>query len=121
MRILKINSEIEKAISEIITYELKNPAITGIISVTKVDTTNDLEYCKVYISIFTPNGDKEDVFNQIKHSAGFIRKELCNKVDLRKVPYLTFYLDDSFEYGNKIESKLDEIEKSRKEMENGNK
>ena len=51
MRILKINSEIEKAISEIITYDLKNPAITGIISVTKVDTTNDLEYCKVYVSI----------------------------------------------------------------------
>ena len=114
MRILKINSEIEKAISEIITYDLKNPAITGIISVTKVDTTNDLEYCKVYVSIFTPNGDKEDVFNQIKHSAGFIRKELCKKVQLRKVPFLTFYLDDSYTYGETIDDKLEEIEKSRK-------
>ncbi|MBR2468207.1 MAG: 30S ribosome-binding factor RbfA [Clostridia bacterium] len=120
MRILKINSEIEKAISEILTYELKNPAITGIISVTKVDTTNDLEYCKVYVSIFTPGGDKEEVFNQIKHSAGFIRRELCKKVQLRKVPFLTFYLDDSYTYGEKIEDKIEEIQKSRKENENGN-
>lgn len=119
MRILKINSEIEKAISEILTYEIKDPAITGIISVTKVDTTNDLEYCKVYVSIFTPNGNKEEVFNQIRHSAGFIRRELCKKVDLRKVPYLTFYLDESYTYGEKIESKIDEINKSRKEIENG--
>ena len=72
MRILKINSEIEKAISEIITYDLKNPAITGIISVTKVDTTNDLEYCKVYVSIlfcvcklsWLKNGAKEAVNSQ---------------------------------------------------------
>lgn len=118
MRILKINSEIEKAISEILTYEMKNPAITGIISVTKVDTTNDLEYSKIYISIFTPNGDKEEVFNQIKHSAGFIRRELCKKVDLRKVPFLTFYLDDSYSYSENIENKLEEIEKSRKEVAN---
>lgn len=121
MRILKINSEIEKAISEILTYELKNPEITGIISVTKVDTTQDLEYCKIYISVFTPNGDKEEVFNQIKHSAGFIRRELCKKVDLRKVPYLTFYLDDSFNYSENIESKLEEIEKSRKDNLNEDK
>lgn len=120
MRILKINSEIEKALSEIITYELKNPLITGIISVTKVDTTPDLDYCKVYVSIFTPGGDREEVFNQIKHSAGFIRKELCHKVDLRKVPYLTFYLDDSYAYSENIENKLEEIEKSRKDNENGN-
>ena len=120
MRILKINSEIEKAISEILTYEMKNPGITGIISVTKVDTTPDLEYCKVYVSIFTPGGDKEEVFNQIKHSAGFIRRELCKKVQLRKVPFLTFYLDDSYTYGEKIEDKIEEIQKSRKENENGN-
>ncbi len=121
MRILKINSEIEKAISEILTYEMKNPAITGIISVTKVDTTADLEYCKVYVSIFTPGGDKDEVFNQIKHSAGFIRRELCKRVELRKAPFLTFYLDDSYTYGETIENKLEEIEKSRKEAEDGNK
>ena len=114
MRILKINSEIEKAISEIITYDLKNPAITGIISVTKVDTTTDLDQSKIYLSIFEEE-NREEVFNQIKHSAGFIRRELAKAVDLRKVPFLTFYLDDSFEYGSKIDQTINKINESRNE------
>ena len=65
-RILRINSEIQKAISEIILHEVKNPMVTGIISVTKVDTTQDLEIAKVYVSIFTTM-DKMEVFNQINH------------------------------------------------------
>lgn len=107
-RILRVNSEIQKALSNIITYEMKNPLITGLISVTKVDTTSDLEQCKVYISIFDEN-TREEVFNQIKHSAGFIRRELAKAVDLRKVPFLTFYLDTSYDYGQRIEETLNKI------------
>ena len=111
-RILKINAEIQKALSEILTYEIKNPLITGIISVIKVDTTTDLEYCKVYLSIFTKDNE-EDVFNQIKHSAGFIRKELTKKIDLRKVPYLQFYLDKGAEYANEIDEAIKKIQEER--------
>ena len=107
-RILRVNSEIQKAISNIITYEMKNPLIKGLISVTKVDTTNDLDQCKVYISIFEES-TREEVFNQIKHSAGFIRRELARAVDLRKVPFLTFYLDTSYDYGQRIEETLNKI------------
>lgn len=111
-RILKINAEIQKALSEIICYELKNPLIKGIISVTKVDTTPDLDFCKIYISIFDKNNEME-IFNQIKHSAGFIRKELCGKVDLRKVPFLEFFLDKSYENSLIIEEKLKLINEKR--------
>ncbi len=107
-RILRVNSEIQKAISNILTYEMKNPLIKGLISVTKVDTTNDLDQCKVYISIFDES-TREEVFNQIKHSAGFIRRELARAVDLRKVPFLTFYLDTSYDYGQRIEETLNKI------------
>ena len=107
-RILRVNSEIQKAISYIIANELKNPLIKGIISVTKVDTTNDLDQCKVYISILDDN-NREDVFNAIKHSAGFIRRELARIVDLRKVPFLTFFLDNSYEYGKSIDDVLSKI------------
>ena len=107
-RILRVNSEIQKAISNIITYEMKNPLIKGLISVTKVDTTNDLDQCKVYISIFDES-TREEVFNQIKHSAGYIRRELARAVDLRKVPFLTFYLDTSYDYGQRIEETLNKI------------
>ncbi len=110
-RILVINSEIQKAVSEIINYELQNPKVNGIISVLKVDTLSDLEYTKIYLRIFTPES-KEDVFNAIKHSAGFIRRELSKKVDLRKVPYLQFYLDNSAEEISKIEKLISETKTS---------
>lgn len=112
-RVRTINAEIQKAITTILLQEVKNPKITGIITVTAVDTTSDLEICKVYVSIFTTD-NKIDVFNEIKHSAGFIRKELSQMVDLRKTPYLQFFLDESADYGEKIDKKLKEIEEERK-------
>lgn len=113
-RIRIVNAEIQKAISKIIMEEIKNPKITGIISVTAVDTTSDLDYAKVYLSVFTKD-NKEDVFNEIKHSAGFIRKKLSQEVDLRKTPYLTFILDESADYGAKIDKKIEEIQAGRQE------
>ena len=107
-RILRVNSEIQKAISNIIATELKNPMIKGLITVTKVDTTSDLDQSKIYLSIFEEE-TREDVFNAIRHSAGFIRRELARSVDLRKVPFLTFYLDDSYGYGQKIETIINKI------------
>ena len=110
-RILRVNSEIQKAISYIIATEIKNPLIKGIITVSKVDTTNDLDQCKVYISIMEED-TRDEVFNAIKHSAGFIRRELAKQVELRKVPFLTFYLDNSYDYGKSIEDVLNKINKS---------
>ena len=112
-RILRVNSEIQKAISYIISNELKNPLIKGLITVTKVDTTTDLDQSKIYISIFDES-TREEVFNQIKHSAGFIRRELAHAVDLRKVPFLTFYLDTSYDYGQKIEETISKINSPKK-------
>ena len=112
-RILRVNSEIQKAISNIISYKIKNPHIKGLISVTKVDTTNDLDQCKVYISIYE-ECTRDEVFGAIQHSAGFIRRELASAVDLRKVPYLTFYLDTTSDYGQRIEHTLNKIKNENK-------
>ncbi len=98
-----VNSEIQKAISEIVTYELSNPKITGIITVTRVETTSDLDYCKVFLSIF-PDENKTEVFNQIKHSAGYIRKILCQKIEIRQVPFLTFFLDNGLQQHAEIDN-----------------
>lgn len=111
-RILRINSEIEKTINQILAYEIKNPRITGIITVTKCETTMDLDICKVYVSIFSSD-DNQAIFDEIKHSAGFIRQEVCKRMQLRKVPYLEFILDNSQEYNDRIEKAIDQINKER--------
>ena len=107
-RLGRIDEEYRKEISNIISYKLKNPNVTGLISVTKVKVTNDLKYAKVYVSILNSKNIK-DTLAGLKKSSGFIRSELARKVNLRNTPELIFELDDSIEYGARIDSILKEI------------
>ena len=107
-RIGRIDEEYRKELSQIIGYELKNPNVTGLISVTKVKVTNDLKFAKVYVSILNSKNIK-DTLAGLKKSAGFIRTELAKRVNLRNTPELIFELDDSIEYGAKIDTILKEI------------
>ena len=75
-RINRIDEEYKKELSQIIGYELKDPNITGLISVTKVKVTTDLKYAKVYVSIMGSKNLKETM-NGLKNAAGYIRSELA--------------------------------------------
>ena len=107
-RIERINEEYKRELSQIISYELKNSNITGMISVTKVKVTTDFKYAKVYVSILNSKNIK-DTLAGLKKSSGFIRTELAKRINLRNTPELIFELDDSIEYGAKIETILKEI------------
>lgn len=107
-RLGRIEEEYRKELSQIISYELKNPNVTGMISVTKVKVTNDLKYAKVYVSILNSKNIKETLAG-LKKSSGFIRSELARRVNLCNTPEIIFELDDSLEYGAKIDSILKEI------------
>ena len=107
-RLGRIEEEYKKELSQIIGYELKNPNVTGLISVTKVKVTNDLKYAKIFVSILNSKNIKETLAG-LKKSSGFIRSELARKVNLRNTPELIFELDDSLEYGARIDSILRDI------------
>lgn len=107
-RLGRIDEELKKEISNIISYELKNPKITGLISVTKTKITPDLKYAKVYVSILNSKNIKE-TFANLKKSSGYIRTEIAKRINLRITPELVFVLDDSMEYGAKIDQILKEI------------
>ena len=113
-RLGRIDEEYKKEISQIISYKLKNPNVTGLISVTKVKVTNDLKYAKVYVSILNSKNLKETM-DGLKKSSGFIRSELARKINLRNTPEILFELDDSLEYGAKIDSILKEIMPKKEE------
>ena len=107
-RMDRIDEELKKEISYVIDQKLKNPNITGIISVTKVKTSKDLRTAKVFISLLGSKS-KKNTLEGIKNSSGFIRSEIAQKVNLRYTPELTFIVDDSMEYGDRIENILKEI------------
>ena len=107
-RLGRIDEELKKEISNIINYELNNPKITGMISVTRTKITPDLKYAKVYVSILNSKNLKDTLAN-LKKSSGFIRTEIAKRINLRITPELIFVLDDSMEYGAKIDKILKEI------------
>ena len=112
----RIDEEFKKEISQIINYELKEPSVTGMISVTKVKVTTDLSYAKVAVSILNSKNVKETLVG-LKKSAGFIRSELAKRINLRNTPEIIFELDDSLEYGARIDSILKDIMKDVKKEE----
>ena len=108
VRIERINSEIQKAISHIIDNDIRDPQIDAMISVSNVETTPDLSYCRVFItSIGTTKSD--EVLARIKGAAGYIRGKLSKMVKLRITPRLEFLKDESVEYASNIENILKNI------------
>ena len=110
----RINEELKRTLSNIINYKLKDPKIAGIISVTDVKTTPDLKYSRVYVSILNAK-NKKATLARLKKSSGFIRSEVAKEINLRLTPELVFLLDESTEYGAKIDAILNDIMKDIKE------
>lgn len=113
-RIEKVNSLLKQVISEVIRQDVKNHSLaTDLISVTAVDTSKDLRYAKVYISLIETNPAKrEAIIDALQKSAGLIAVLSSKKVVLRYFPALTFKLDDSLDKYMHIDSLLKKIGKN---------
>ena len=107
-RIEKVNSVLQRYISDIINNDVNDPRIKGIISVSSVSTTPDLKYAKVFLSIFSTESSN-DILDAIKSASGYIRKLLSSKVEFRCVPSLDFELDTSAEYSQKINNIINSL------------
>ena len=107
-RMDRVDEEFKRELSKIIDQNLKNPNITGLISVTKVKTSSDLKTAKVYISILGSKS-KKNTLEGIRNASGFIRTELAKRVNLRYTPELKFEEDETLEYGAKIDKILQDI------------
>ena len=99
-RIGRINEEIQRELAALIPT-VKDPRVTGMISVTAVETTADLRYAKVYVSMLDKSSAKE-VVRGLKSAAGYLRRELGRALSLRYTPELVFVEDDSIDKGAHI-------------------
>jgi ribosome-binding factor A len=105
----RINEEVMRELSNIIRLEVKDPRISPVTSVVSVEVAPDLKTCKAYISVL---GDDEAVAKTIeglKSSAGFIRRELAHRINLRNTPEITFVSDQSIAYAAKMSKLIDEV------------
>ena len=114
----RLEQDVKVAMSHIISYEVKEPEVTGMISVTSVKVTPDQKYMTVYVSIYGKK-NKEKVLEALKKAKGFIKSSLAKKVKMRNIPEITFKLDNSMEYGEYMDKVIEEVIK--KDNENASK
>lgn len=100
-RINRITSDIQFTLSELLR-EMKDPRISALLSVVKVDVSNDLSYATVYVSAIDGYEQTVSSVKALKGAAGFLRRALGDRLTLRKVPELRFVADDSIEQSANI-------------------
>lgn len=111
----RIDSEIQKALSQIVQYELNDPRTHNVfISILKCEVTKDLKYCKAYVSVF-PIDKTNEVLSVLKQSVPYIRKCLTKKVLVRNIPDINFVHHQGTEHSSKIDKLLKSIEYTTEE------
>ena len=109
-RIGRINEEIQRELSALIRT-VKDPRVHGLVSITAVDTTADLRYAKVFVSVLDKS-DVGEVVKGLKSAGGYLRRELGRALQLRYTPELQFIGDDSIEHGAHILEVLRQVEQA---------
>ena len=108
-RINRINEEIQKSLSDALST-VKDPRVSQtMISVTRVETTPDLRYAKVYVSFLEEN-KAADAMKGLKSAGGWLRRQLSSALQLRYTPELVWALDDSITYGAKMLELINSLE-----------
>lgn len=120
IKIGRISEDIKLELSRLF-LELKDPRISKMLSVIKLDLSNDLSHCKVYVSAVEGTDKTVSSIEGLKSAAGFIRHEVASRVKLRKTPEFHFIADDSIAYSANINKILKEQlgDKSEKVAEKG--
>lgn len=109
----RVGEEIKKELVLLIRNGIKDPRVDSFINITDVEVTRDLSYATIYISRYGSEQQRQDALDGMKAAAGFMRSELSRRLKLRTVPELIFKLDDSLQYGAKIETILHQIKQEQ--------
>jgi ribosome-binding factor A len=106
----RVASQIKTEISWLIEHSLRDPN-KGFITITKVRLSPDLKIASIYYSVLGSDQDRENSKETLARSKSFLKRELGDRINLRVVPELRFFYDDSLDYSDKISSLLNKINK----------
>lgn len=112
----RIGVEIKKIISDMLLREIKDPRLAdGMVSITDVEVTRDGSYAKVFLTVYAADDDKEAqerALEGLEHCKGLIKREIGQRMDLRRVPELLFEIDTSLEYGRRMDALIEKAVKN---------
>ena len=111
-RMERINGVLQKEVSDVLLFDLNDPRLAKLITVTRVKASNDLKYAKVYVSIHDDSSNQdivEEIMDVLNGASGFISKKMKGKIKFKTVPHLDFFLDNSINDGKKILDLLEQV------------
>ena len=108
-RIDRVNNLIRQEISDMLHRQVKDPRLGGFITITRVTTSSDLKYAKIFVSQISSKISQEEILSTLSAAAGFFRKELTKSLRLRHIPELSFHWDESIEQGARILELMDRL------------
>ena len=111
----RINMEVQRELSKVISQEMKDPRIDPMTSVIAVEVTPDLKHAKVFVSVLGDEEKKQATLEGLKSATPFIRKHLASTINLRNTPELTFFMDESIAYGVNMSKLIDDVTKDFEE------
>ncbi len=110
----RINTEVQRELSNIIRGGIKDPRVAPWTSVVAVEVAPDLKTCKAYISVLGDEKEQADTVEGLRSAEGYIRRELARTLNMRNTPEIKFVLDQSIEYGVTMSKKIEEVTKELK-------
>ena len=117
-RVDRLSEEVQKEVDDIIRHSLSDPRIDGTYSVTRVEVTRDLRYAKVYVSVLEDE-KRKDLMAALKNAAGFVRRELGRRMQIRYIPEIQFVSDENIAYGVHIAQVLNPVAKGEDRADEG--
>ena len=118
-RTLRINELLRREISQLLSQQIKDPRLSGLVSITQADTSPDLRNATVSVSVMGNQEDKEAAIRGLTSASGFLRKELYLRLTLKHVPQLKFVLDDSIEHAQHMLQLMDRLVDEGSSLEPG--
>lgn len=114
-RVSRVAELIKREVSQMLLNGIKDDRVgTGMVSITDVDVSGDLQHAKIYVSIYGTEEAKAETMAGLKSATGYVRSELGARVRLRRTPEVVFIQDRSLERGSKVLSLLNQIKQERK-------
>ena len=113
----RINMEVQRELSKVISQEMKDPRIDPMTSVLAVEVTPDLKQAKVFVSVLGSDEKKQATLEGLRSAAPFLRKHLAGTINLRNTPELKFYMDESIEYGVNMSNLIVDVTKDLSDHE----
>ena len=115
-RVSRVSSSIKREVSQMLLNEIKDDRVgAGMVSITDVEVSGDLQHARIYVSIYGTEAAKAETMEGLKSSAGFVRRELGQRIRLRRTPEVVFVEDRSLERGDRTLHLLNQIRDTRPE------